>query len=173
MRKNPQVVLLDFTVEIIRIFDVAKEMFMDMIQAFMDNSTIATLRREADRLRMMAEKIDRLVEDLRALENGQTPPQSKEPAVEIHLETKADGRFTKMTQIEAVETILKERGKATVGSIFDELNAGGKSLLKPMYVSTLLSKSKSKFQSLGGGVWTLVQPEFLPHESNAQGSVTP
>jgi hypothetical protein len=69
-----------------------------------------------------------------------------------------------MTQIEAVETILKERGKATVGSIFEELNAGGRPLARTMYVSTLLSKNKNKFRPLGGGVWALVQPEFLPHD---------
>jgi hypothetical protein len=139
------------------------------MQSTVDNSTIATLKREADRHRIIAEKIDKFVKDLQALENGQTP----RPIVEIHLKTKANGRFSNMTQIEAVEMILKERGKATVGSIFDELSAGGKPLLKLMYVSTLLSKNKKKFSSLGGGIWTLVQPEFLSHDSGTQGSVTP
>lgn len=144
-----------------------------MQSTMMDNATIASLKREAERHKLIAEKIDRLVEDLQALENGQTPPQSKEPVAAIHFETKDNGRFSEMTQIEATETILRERGKATVGTIFDELNAGGRPMRRSMYVSTLLSKNKNKFQPLGNGVWTLVQPDFLSHENNTQGSVTP
>lgn len=144
---------------------------MYMIQA-VDNSTIATLKREAERHKIIAEKIAKLVEELQAFENN--GPQSKEPdIVEVHLDTKTHGRFGKMTQIEAVEMILKEKGKATVGEIFNALNSGGKPLPKTMYVSTVLSRNKNKFRPLGGGVWALVQPEFLTHESSTQGSVTP
>ncbi len=147
------------------------------MQSTMDNATIASLKKEEERHKLIAEKIAKFLEELQSFENGNTlPPANQEPSTSKprheEIETKVHGRFSEMTQIEAVEMILKEKGKATVGSIFDELNAGGKSLLKPMYVSTLLSKNKTKFRSLGGGTWTLVQPEFLQHE-NTQGSVTP
>ncbi len=163
----------------LEIFPVAEEMFDDILQATMDNATIAALKKEEERHKMIAEKIAKFLEELQSMENGNAlPTAAQEPAIvetrHREIETEVHGRFSKMTQIEAVETILKEKGKAAVGSIFDELSTGGKPLLKPMYVSTLLSKNKTKFRSLGGGIWTLVQPEFLSHDSSTtQGSVTP
>jgi hypothetical protein len=150
---------------------------MHIMQVTMDKATIAALKRDEVRHRLIADRIAKFLDELQSFENGNTlPPEAQEPAIvktrHKEIETKIHGRFSKMTQVEAVETILKEKGKATVGSIFDELNTGGKPLLKSMYVSTLLSKNKTKFRTLGGGVWTLVQPEFLPHD-NVQGSVTP
>jgi hypothetical protein len=163
------------------------------MQSTMDNSTIASLKRDAERHKLMAEKIAKFLEELQSIENGNTLPEngnampaatqepeliktrpSMRPSPVTGSVADAHGRFSRMTQIEAVETILKERGKATVGSIFEELLSGGKPVLKPMYVSTLLSRNKNKFRTLGGGVWTLVQPEFLNHDSSTtQGSVPP
>ena len=133
----------------------------------MNSSTIDNLRREAEKHRMIADKIAKFLIELEAFEksenpqpapNGQVVPQTS--AMQNGSDSSKNGRLSKMTQAEAVEAVLKEKVSASAREILEELRIGGKPLPKTMYVSTILTRYKHKFRSLGDGSWTLIQPEF-------------
>jgi hypothetical protein len=135
----------------------------------MNSSTIDNLRKEAEKHRIIAEKIANFLVELQAFENGEGLPVSphqqtapKARAMQNDSDIARSGRFSAMTQFQAVEAVLKEKGSASAREILEELRHGGKPLPKTMYVSTVLSRYKHKFRSLGDGRWTLIQPEFPP-----------
>ena len=134
----------------------------------MNSSTIDNLRREEQKHRAIADKIAKFLTELEAFEKGEDPPLINQDHIDPKPSTiqqngsdiSRNGRFSKMTQADAVEAVLREKGSASAREIFEELRHGGKPLPKTMYVSTVLTRYKQRFRSLGNGNWTLIQPEF-------------
>ncbi len=121
----------------------------------LDDATIQNLRKEASRHREIALRIDKFIAEMQSL-NGQTVlPLSTVPSdirIAMPVETPPVGRFSAMTQGDAVDVLLQERGPMRAREIFDALASGGKPIAKLSYLSALLSRD-ARFTPVGNEKW--------------------
>jgi len=123
----------------------------------MDSHTIETLRRDANRHREIAKRIDAFIDELLALEAGnQSLALNGSDLFEATAEAaETKKRFEDMTQLEAVRVILKESKGAKTRDIFRALNRGGKRIARASYVTAILSKHNEFYRDENGD-WQLM-----------------
>lgn len=122
------------------------------MQKSINPTVIQILEGEIDRHRAIVEKIESLIRELQA-QDANHP---------------VEGLLVGSTCAEAIEIILKDAGGLPMSkkAIFETLRGRGYMIPNLNCLSTVLSRERSRFKTLGKGVWALAgaapaQPELV------------